>query len=238
MAEAFYLGAYWGDRKEDVESCSIQLSEFLLRLAGVHEWLSGWYRRGRGELESRLVGTSPGVLRESLLAGRNRTDAGNKVIADLGYSVSWWNENRSAPVSLSVQCGLHAGVAGLLNSVVLDFPEPDEGSGLELYRPGLFLAALNVVVEAWNPDWAVVTPRSLRNAQDYGDREPFIGWMTYFSAPRRIPEGLPSGVTRERLPSGTVLCLSQEVDVAPLETALALRKSLTRANALFPTPQG
>jgi hypothetical protein len=154
-----------------------------------------------------------------LLQGLNRRDAGGEVIEELGFSFGLWNRNRPA-VGLGGTVGACPSFAGVLNSIVLDVPPPDDEAAARL-------------VEAWMPDWATWTSPSLRNVQGAAAREPVIGWMTYLASPLTVE--LPN-VERRSLLNGTVIEVSSQVSGLSEAAVLATRSSLTKAGALVPAP--
>lgn len=119
-------------------------------------------------------------MRQLLDQGVNRRDVGSDVIEELGFSVGLWNRARPA-VGLSVTAGAYPSFAGVLNSVVLDFPPP-EAEAMLLYDPRPAGAILEAVVESWEPDWATWTTHALRSAQGAAPCEPR---PCCASAPRR-----------------------------------------------------
>jgi hypothetical protein len=167
-----------------------------------------------------------------LLQGLNRRDAGGEVIEELGFSFGLWNRNRPA-VGLGGTVGACPSFAGVLNSIVLDVPPPDDEAAARLYEPAVAAAILDAVVEAWMPDWATWTSPSLRNVQGAAAREPVIGWMTYLASPLTVE--LPN-VERRSLLNGTVIEVSSQVSGLSEAAVLATRSSLTKAGALVPAP--
>ncbi len=231
--DPFYLGAYWGHRQESSRHCAERLTAFLGRLGEVDESLATWFRRGGSKAAAKTpVELDSESLDRLLLQGVNRRDVGGQVIEELGFSFGLWNRNRPA-VGLSGTVGAYPSFSGVLNSIVLDVPPPDDEAAARLYEPAVAAAILDAVVEAWIPDWATWTSPSLRNVQDVAAREPVLGWMTYLASPVTVE--LPN-VGRRPLLNGTVIEVSSQVSELSEATVLATRSSLAKAGALVPIP--
>lgn len=156
----------------------------------VDELVAAWFLTARQKSAANVpFRVDTRSVMSELLGGRNRRDADGSVIDDLGYRLSLWNGDDSAAVGLSIKCGMSNSTPGLSNAVVINLPPRSQRCGYLYSRAGA-AALLEVVVEAWAPDWATVTSNSLREAQGplVGGR-PVLGWMTYFSDRRGdVPE--------------------------------------------------
>lgn len=228
--EPFYLGAYWGSRKESSLRCGQRMAGCIARLSKIDEALGSWFRRGVSKAAAKTpVELDAESLGKLLAQGVNRRDVGGDAIEELGFSIGLWNRARPA-VGLSATVGAHPSFQGVLNSFVLDFPPP-EAEALRIYEPSLAEAIFNAVVEAWEPDWATWTTHALRNAQGAAAREPVAGWMTYLKAP--VPVALP-GATSRPLLGGTVITIGQDVNGAGDQAVLDIRGRLAQIGALRP----
>lgn len=232
MAEAFYVGAYWGPRGEPVDECARRLSELLAGLGGVDSLLASWFRTG-GSRKAALaqgVDASSTGLRELLLAGRaRRDDAGRAVMSELGFSASIWN-GQEVQVGVSVRCGLSAAGPGLVsNSLSVQLPAA-EGDALALYGRDAALAVMRAVVESWQPAWATWTSHRLRRAQGSQPGEVVAGWATYVADRSGVrADLLPAGVTAEPSGGGVLITAEGDADVVPEMTVSAVRGALGRA---------
>lgn len=228
--EPFYLGAYWGRRRESSLRCGERLAGCVARLGEIDEALARWFRRASSKAAAKTpVNLDPESLGRLLAQGRNRRDLDKEVIEELGFSVGLWN--RAKPVvGLSATVGAHPSFPGVLNSLVLDFPPP-ESEALRLYEPSVAEAIFDAVIEAWEPAWATWTSHSLRGAQDSEAREPVVGWMTYMAAPVRadVPD-----VTSRSLLGGRAFRIGNDVTDAGEPTVLEVRHRLKEAAALRP----
>lgn len=115
----FYVGAYWGSRREGLEECASRLQIGLAALAQVSPLLARWKPKGRtrmGPVSGDEVVASQ--LVDVLGRGVNRRDADGSVIEELGWSWSAWNGLSRSPAAVSVQCGATTFSVGVLNSFV------------------------------------------------------------------------------------------------------------------------
>ncbi len=144
--EPFYLGAYWGSRKESSLRCGQRMAGCIARLSKIDEALGSWFRRGVSKAAAKTpVELDAESLGKLLAQGVNRRDVGGDAIEELGFSIGLWNRARPA-VGLSATVGAHPSFQGVLNSFVLDFPPP-EAEALRIYEPSLAEAIFNAVVE-------------------------------------------------------------------------------------------
>jgi hypothetical protein len=232
--EPFYLGAYWGARRESVDACTERLASCLAGLARCSASLSGWSTKaGRGRGGVAVEGADVGALRDLLPAGVHRRDADESPIEELGFSLGLWNGDRDAPVGLSVTCGSWTATPGVMNSFVLALPSPGEAE--QLYGREAALCLMRAAVTAWQPDWATLTSCELADALDAPTREPSLGWITFLGDQRPVP-GRPSVGHREELQDGTVLVSAERVQDVDVSKVRDLAGELRSAGSLAPTP--
>jgi Immunity protein 52 len=181
--ETYFIGAYWGDRKESVDACTDHVVRCLSALAKCDPAFSRWYRLGgsRKEAMERRFDVTQGAVKQLLLAGRNRRDIGKEVIEDLGFRISLWNgEEDAQDASFSAESGLSAGNPNLCNSCVINLPS--EGPPSErLLRVEALLCLMRAVVDGFDPDWATVMPDSLLQRIRLVPNRPTPGWLFYIS---------------------------------------------------------
>jgi hypothetical protein len=231
---SFYVGAYWGDRKESAEECARRLSGCLTALTEVDPLLGSWRGLGRSRTTSQtLVGTDAGSLEQLLLKGRNRRDADRSVIEELGFQVGMWN-GQETEISLSASVGGYAGTPGLSNAVVLKLPAP-VGIARRLYGRQVAQRITEAIVESWEPNWATWASHPLQEVQDAPARTPVVGWLTYLSQARLAPDSAHT-IGAEPLHGGWLVRAADDVDGVSGDVVLALRRSLQTAGALSPTP--
>ncbi len=227
LDEPLYLGAYWGDRAEGADWCAERLARCLSSIAAVSPHLSGWRPKGRSRSEALASPVvDPADLVGLLDAGANRRDSDGSVIAELGMRWSAWNGNASLAVSVSVTCGACATQAGVLNSFVLKLPEFAVSGAEDIYGDADGLLA--GVVEAWEPEWAVLTSHELRESLEIGTDHPVVGWLTY------LGPGRDAGDLGHNFGPGTLIRAGggwEEIATSDLSSVAA---ALARTGALVP----
>jgi hypothetical protein len=243
MLETYYVGAYWGARREDVGECARRAELFFHRLARCDASLGQWYRRGRVARGSpgHLVRTNDREeLEELFLQGRNRTDVGKSVIEDLGFSLHAWNQRPDAKATtLQMSCGVYAETFS--NVCLMDLPS--EGEAAErMLNVSTLVQVMSCMAIAWDPDWGVANtsltmdliPRTVKG-------EARVGWMTYLARRRGTVPPLPAPVRIEPVGSlGMLVILTPERFTASNPDHIALGRRvhelLDRAGLLKPQP--
>lgn len=240
MIETYYIGAYWGPRRETIEECTRRAAEFFHNLADCDESLTRWYRGGdsREDALTRPFQASPTHLRHLLLEGRSRTDFGREVMDDLGFALALWSGGADGEsVNLNIRCGSYAVRPGI-NSVVIDLPY--EGStAARLLNPRTARTILENTAHVWQPDWAVLGSNAyddlVPRAKGKGPR---MGWMIYLSRERGDVPPLPGFDLTEVDDHGTLIITTDNRFTAddPLHGAAAaeLREKLEDVGLLGP----
>ena len=226
----FYLGAYWGSRRESSLRCGERLARCTTMLGQIDGALGSWYRRAASKAAAKTpVGRDAESFARLLAQGRNRRDDDGEVIEELGFSFGLWNRAKPA-VGMSGTVGAHPAFPGVLNSFVLDFPPPGDDAGC-LYDPAVAEGIFGAVIESWEPEWATWTSPSLRDVQGVAPREPVVGWMTYLSSP--VGAGLPGGSS---LLGGSAIRVGREVTDVDDRAVGETRARLVKVGALKPIP--
>ncbi|MDY7225957.1 immunity 52 family protein [Hyalangium rubrum] len=244
LEETYYLGAYWGARREEVGECSRRAELFFHMLARCDVSLGQWYRSGRVPrgTPGHLVRTNDrGALEELFLRGRNRTDLHERVIEALGFSLDVWNQLPDAKAAkLSINCGVFS--EEISNTCIVELPSQGEAVERMLSLPTLIQVLTSMVI-AWDPDWGVVnTNRALMELVPRGDeRTSDVGWVTYLAHRRGTVPPLPAPVRIEPVGElGMLVILTPERFTAsnPEHIALGRRvhELLDRAGLLKPLP--
>ncbi|WP_395837623.1 Imm52 family immunity protein [Archangium violaceum] len=123
MSERYYVGAYWGPRRETALECARRAEAFSM-LARCDPTFVQWYRGGRGaprELPGHPVRPEVAEWEQLFLRGRNRTDADGKVIEELGFSEYVWNAKKER-TRVEIHCGEYS-PSGPGNTCLLYPPE-------------------------------------------------------------------------------------------------------------------
>lgn len=165
-----------------------------------------------------------------LLDGRNRTDIGNKVIEELGFSMSAWNgATRPDPsAGMSTSCGRYD-LVGTTNRFLLKLPSPEEAETLRLYDPAAAEEIFDTIVRTWEPDWATWTSHSLLDAQDADPPARAVGWKTFLTP--AVAQEIP-GLTSHTVAGGSVHSIGHNVADATEKAVLDARAQFTKCGLL------
>ena len=242
MIESYYLGAYWGIRKESVEECAHRLAGFLQCLTECDPSFAHWFKKGESRKEALSFEINAGIatLQTLLLAGQHRADIGQKIMENLGFLIGLWNgaSNDAESAGLMIQCGSYAPRPGF-NFCVINLPYGEIERERLLCVPVLE-AVTKCVVSAWDPDWSVITSRQYQDKVPLPpSNAPRMGWMLYLSSRRGEVPPLPSSTTVAQLgKQGTLVITTQERFTASnpshVETANEIAKILAQAGLLGP----
>lgn len=193
-----YIGCYWGDRQQSLPATAATLATALTALGDLNPMFSTWFETGTSASLDTPIQTDNTTLTSLLEAGVNRTDFGDDALPRLGYSFDLWNgATDDHASSFSGTVGVHAGKPSIVNNVVLTLPGA--------YSPDA--ALFELMVDAWDPEWATWASRSLRRAQGRDFRQ-VVGWSTYVRS--SIPDDTPAGVRTRRLANGTVVTIEKD----------------------------
>lgn len=144
----YFVGAYWGPRKESRQASAERMSAFLHGLAKQDAALSQWFKKAASR-KAPLVAVSNDPDGLVPLLKTNQRDVGGDVIAELGFNfAAWTGRDANLTASLAVTCGAFSPV--VRNSVVVSF-DPAASPTLDLLQ-GILTAA----VTAFDPEDAVV----------------------------------------------------------------------------------
>ncbi|RKH58924.1 hypothetical protein D7V93_15850 [Corallococcus llansteffanensis] len=239
-AEDYYVGAYWGPRKESPADCARRTAEFLTLLASCDPLLAQWYKPARTRQEARkypLMPPDPATLTESFRRGVNR-EKGGPAIEQLGFTFWFGNEGaRGEDVDLRITCGDHGGATP--NSCVMTLPS--RGANAErLSTAPVLSGVVRSMAQAWDPDWALATSWDHRAAMDDTPRAGgFVGWVTYLPRRRGTVPPLPAPVHIEPVENrGALIVLAPERLTARnpehVERGKRVRELLARAGLMQP----
>ena len=208
--ESYYVGAYWGPRKETALECARRAELFFHMLARCDPSFIQWYRAGRGfprELPGYPVRSEMEEWEKLLLRGRNRTDVGKEVIEDLGFSEMVWNAKKE-PTYVSMSCG---GYTPWVPNNCLLKPTRESPIRERLLCNPVMTGVLTAMATAWDPDFAMASSSEMVSPMEKGQFAVRIGWLTYLSRRLGTLPPLPGPVRIEPLGAlGWLLTLSPE----------------------------
>jgi len=208
MSDAYFVGAYWGNRSEDPNACAEHTAKLLRALAMRDEVFGQWFLKGRSQgaaLASRIKDAHD--LRRAFEGGANRRDIDGSAIRGLGRRVGLWNGRSDSACSLAIKCGgnLSAPQQWIPNSCVLTMPE-ERPAADRLANVDELLSILGDMISAFDPDWAVVD--SVRSHHTSPAGTPTIGWITYLSDLKPEFSDLPNGVRVTPLGRGAAIVVT------------------------------
>lgn len=243
--ETYYVGAYWGPRKEPTEECARRTAELLHLLAGCDPLLAQWYKLTKSLKDARKFPLMPpdvAALTEMFRRGVNR-EKGGPVIEQLGFSI--WIGNGAGKddnADLSIICGDYGGATP--NSCLLRLPTPGYGTTAErVITTTVLTGVVRAMALAYEPDWAVATSDLHRSllSEDEDKVWPgeFVGWVTYHSRKRGALPPLPAPARIEPVEDkGSLIVLMEERltgrNPEHVERALRVGELLARAGRMQP----
>jgi hypothetical protein len=191
MRRIVHLDAFWRTRRESVEDCAARAVRFLEGLGKIDASLATWgwtdYEHGA---EFRRLPIARDALRERLGQGRNRTDLGNHVIEDLGFSLELSDRFDADRIRIKIRCGIFATL--IPNSVRFEM-----GSWSETASVATLVAMLDQTIEAWEAVDGAVTVRGLGELFPYVQGSMYMGSCMRIAASVRDLPALPTGVRVE-----------------------------------------
>jgi len=190
MIESYTIVVQWGLRKESVEACAARTLQLLTCLARHNDIFSHWFTLGstREEaLQHEISLEDPATIQSLLIEGRSKSELRADLLEQLGYSIGLWTGRKDDDAGLSINCGCYAPAIGG-NSCVLELPY-ESAAAEQLLHASVLEGIMACVVEAWNPDWGVVTSNKYEKiAPAQSPNTPWMGWMIYLA---HKPETLP-----------------------------------------------
>lgn len=205
MIDSFYIGAYWGSRAESLYEIKDKVSQTFNRLMEIDEQFLNWYEGGmsRKKALEKKVTLNNETIERLCLQQVKKGELDEKGIAKMGFLLGLWTghkDEESSRVSFTVGSSFTS--PHLCNSCVVTIPF--EGQARErLLRPEKAKAIIAIIVEIWNPDYAVLASNELNKALGIVND---IGWVTYRKAIRQMPI-ISSKVVYEKFGDGHLFYL-------------------------------
>lgn len=232
VADQFYLGVYWGPRRETVEECATRTAQLLSGLRTVDPAFEYWLRPISEPTARHVhVDATRSRLMPLFAAGAQRANDG-RPMPQLGFMFGLWNDvpSRDSGSSLSVSCGGFAEQFAVINSCVLSFPT--DASCLErLLEVETMLDMMRIAAEAMQPDWGTVCSRKLRDLVGTWPRLPQVGLVTFLSSAKysAVPD-LPSPAKAIEVGGrGTMILLTEERFSTESEQDLGVAQAVVKA---------
>jgi hypothetical protein len=183
-------------------------------LSAIHPAFARWNQQGDTARQAyRPFCAMPPELDEltkTIESGRHVADVSREVIAGLGYSVGAWNGIRG-PVGVwfRMNVGAYSTTLRFPNQVHFMFRRAEDANH-DLLSPKITKAVLFTLIDAWEPDWAILTDENYARALfERGPLSLFrAGWMTYLAGPHARKFRAPPEAILEPVAGGGVLISS------------------------------
>jgi hypothetical protein len=231
ILESYYAGVYWPARRESAEECARRAEVFFTLLSRCDPIYTRWFEQADSRKKALQLQFEPTYETFVRFFGRRKYREGTH-----GFSFSAWTGNEEGHGGmLMMSCG--SDFEGQSNKCLLYLPS-EEPEKERVLRAPVLTQIMEAMVLAWEPDWGIITPDSLRDTlSEKGNAGTFMGWMTYFSRSRGEVPPLPEPILQKSVEDkGSLVVLSPERISAsdPGHVALARRaQELLLANGLL-----
>lgn len=185
MIDSFYIGAYWGSRTETLVEVAHKALKTLQKLGAIDEQFLDWYELGmsRKQALAKRVILDLEIIEELFRKAVKKGELGEKGFAEIGFVLGLWTGHKDdEPSNISFNVG--AAHKRLSNCCVLKIPY--EGTARErLLQPEKAKAIIAMLVETWDPDYAVLTSHGLNDMLNDANE---VGWIIYRKSIKRMPK--------------------------------------------------
>lgn len=207
----YEIRLYGDPRQESAHACAVRFARMATALAAIHPAFARWNRQARtARLAKVPFCTMPpdiDELTKMIESRRHIADVSREVMADLGFHFSAWN-GISGPsgVWFRMNVGAYLTTHSFPNQVNFVFQQLEEANE-DLLNPKILKAVLLTLIDAWEPDWALLTDRGYSHALVERGPLPLFtaGWMTYLAAPHARRLRLPPEAMVEPVAGGGIL---------------------------------
>lgn len=200
MARSFYIAAYWGSRAESLLHIRDKILQTLELLATIDQHFLNWYERGmsRKQALERGVSLSAENIERLCRKAVKKTELDNRGFSKNGFHFGLWTghpNNETSSISFTV--GDTFKITNLSNVCTISIPS--EGVARErLLQVEKAKKVLSILVDVWNPDYAVLMSHDLSEKLNTGNK---IGWITYHKSIKQVPK-LSSKIVYEKSNNG------------------------------------
>ncbi len=184
----YVLRAYWSNRLQNAQKCAIELTSFLGSLEELGTPFITWdYFNTKSKIEK--IPSEMDEVRKQLLLPGNGARRGVKPDATMpimGFNILLFSAGKNSErITLSMNCGIQE--VWPSNRCCLDLPTKGE-IATQVLQPEMLQNLLEIVVKAWNPDWAVIDYFDYYDPAMSMDYIP-VYWFVYLSEQRgQIPK--------------------------------------------------
>ena len=204
----FYIGAYWGSRKESLTDISTKTCSTLQKLSEIEDYFAKWFntstnRKKALEKKVDFDSTDKGIM--EIISKRVKKDEINSDgTSRFGFVYSFWSgQDEAESCSISFSVGMAFSTNNLSNCCVLSFPN-SERAKQRLLQTEIIKKIFNILIEIWNPDNCILTSEKLREELHVGNE---FGWFTYVESIERLPK-FSDKVIHEKIKNGYLFYLS------------------------------
>jgi hypothetical protein len=176
MIDSFHIGAYWNNRKQFFYSVISPTFKTLKGLSEIDEQFVNLYELGwsRKKALEHKFHISYENIKQLYQKDVKKNDLDQDGYSKIGYRLSLWTGHKDGEAS-GISFGVGMGYERLTNSCVISIPF--EGPATErLLHLNKVKEILTMVIQNWDPDFAVLNSRKLSNTLDVMNQ---IGWVTY-----------------------------------------------------------
>ena len=185
MTDTFYIGAYWYQRKQLLDEI---IEPSIATLKGLQEFddqFGNLYELGRSRKHAleRKISITPEYIRKLYLKNVKKNDLDVSGYNTIGFRLSAWTGHQdyeSSKISLNV--GINS--EKFVNRCLISIPSEGIARG-RLLQIKKVKQTFDLIIEIWNPDYAVLTSRDLLEALDIMNE---VGWVTYVKKLWRKPK--------------------------------------------------
>ena len=207
----YEIDTYGGPRQESARACAVRFARMATALSAIHSAFARWNQQGDTAREAGIpfcaMPPDIGELTKTIEIGRHVADISREVMAHLGYALSAWNAIRGpAGVWFRMNVGAYSASLRFPNQVHFMFRRAEDANH-DLLSPKIMKAVLLTLVDAWEPDWAILTDENYAHALFERGPLPLFraGWMTYLAAPYARKFRSPPQAIVEPVASGGIL---------------------------------
>jgi hypothetical protein len=196
--ETYYIGVYWGARRESPREIAVRLAATMRELSECHHLLSRWNEKADtfDEALRLVVEPTPEALAPLF------TTIEPEEPTTFGYDLRLWNGRPELreQCTLGVRSGMVQISPTMFSNLVLVYLTCDPDTEPELHAPATVLRVLEILARVWRPDWGMVMSNEYSTHHEWPDEDdprkpgtPKVGWMTYLRAERlaHLPERVP-----------------------------------------------
>jgi Immunity protein 52 len=235
-----FIGAYWRHRAETAGAAAKKVAAFLQQAQVVQPLLRALMVVTGAQERLLLSGEPPADAAAIMLAMRHRdalyrdrsgvrVDFGEAALYPTGFGVGVYQlpEVYARGHAMDFSMTLGSDHAAVSNAVVLHLP-----AGADVGEPWVS-EMLQLMVQFWTPDFAVLTSDALREAVEDAETSDHIGWINYFSDFTGAPPLEVHSI--ERAGKGAYVRLTERAGMEGkdvIRRAIAARKKLTAGGVL------